>query len=157
MARQWVLPSFPIGVNFGSSCEHWQYQRNASIQVPPVIKSSCRIPQFSHGRPFVKVNLHCFVRASATHAVPIISASRFLWCKMTASARIYRVLRTSPTFSRKKWWLAIFLGAPDAGDSHRFLSISYASAFFWLDGFAVPAPAAGNASRCAAKELEKGT
>jgi hypothetical protein len=59
-----------------------------------MIKSSCRIPQFSHGRPFAKVNLHCFVRASAIHAVPTISAGRFIWCKMTASARIYRVLRT---------------------------------------------------------------
>src|SRR3990172_5525954 len=93
MVRQSVLPSFPIGVIFGSSCEHLQNQRNASIQVPPVIKSSCRIPQFSHGRPFVKVNLHCYVRAWATHAVSIISARRFLWCKMTASARIDRVLR----------------------------------------------------------------
>ena len=27
--------------------------------------------------------------------------------------------------------------APDAGDSHRFLSIVYTPAFFWLDGFAI--------------------
>jgi len=86
--------SFPIGVNFVSSCKHLPNQRNASIQVPPVIKSYRRIPEFSRGRPFVKVNLHCFVRAWATHAMLIISAGRFLWCKMTAPARIDRVLRT---------------------------------------------------------------
>src|SRR3990172_4449840 len=111
MVRQSVLPSFPIGVIFGSSCEHLQNQRNASIQVPPVIKSSCRIPQFSHGRPFVKVNLHCYVRAWATHAVSIISARRFLWCKMTASARIDRVLRTEVSVLQYKMMARYHLGS----------------------------------------------
>jgi len=37
----------------------------------------------------------------------------------------------------------IFLGAPDAGDLRRFRAVPYALAFFWLDGFAVPAPAQG--------------
>jgi hypothetical protein len=31
--------------------------------------------------------------------------------------------------------------APDAGDSAHIPSIFHALAFFWLDGFAVPAPA----------------
>jgi hypothetical protein len=31
--------------------------------------------------------------------------------------------------------------APDAGDSAHIPSLFHASAFFWLDGFAVPAPA----------------
>jgi len=31
--------------------------------------------------------------------------------------------------------------APDAGESVPFLGFFYALAFFWLDGFAVPAPA----------------
>ena len=31
--------------------------------------------------------------------------------------------------------------APDAGDSAAISSSFYALAFFWLDGFAVPAPA----------------
>jgi hypothetical protein len=31
--------------------------------------------------------------------------------------------------------------APDAGDSAQSQAVSYALSFFWLDGFAVPAPA----------------
>ena len=31
--------------------------------------------------------------------------------------------------------------APDAGDSAHIPSLFYAFSFFWLDGFAVPAPA----------------
>ena len=30
--------------------------------------------------------------------------------------------------------------APDAGDSAQSQAVFYAGAFFWLDGFAVPAP-----------------
>ena len=31
--------------------------------------------------------------------------------------------------------------APDAGDSRTFQAVSHTLSFFWLDGFAVPAPA----------------
>ena len=31
--------------------------------------------------------------------------------------------------------------APDAGDSAHLQAVFYASAFFWLEGFAVPTPA----------------
>ena len=37
--------------------------------------------------------------------------------------------------------IPIFMGAPDAGDSAHIPSIFHALTFFWLDGFAVPAPA----------------
>jgi len=33
------------------------------------------------------------------------------------------------------------------GILRRFQAISYALSFFWLDGFAVPTPSAGNANR----------
>ena len=60
--------------------------------------------------------------------------SRTRCCLCTASSRAF-------------WVGRLTMRAPDAGESPRFSGSIHTSAFFRLDGFAVPRPSAGNAHR----------